>query len=86
MFLRNGSRIIDEILVANAHPLGVKPFAREDYRRKFQSLTEGILSPQETRRFLDVVQDLPALRAGELLGLNLAVPAETLIRGGPGLF
>jgi 2-methylcitrate dehydratase len=83
--LRNGACISDEIRVANAHPLGAKPFGQEDYRRKFQSLTDGILSPQESRRFLDVVQDFPALRAGELLGLNLAVPAETLIRGRPGL-
>jgi 2-methylcitrate dehydratase len=86
IFLRNGARITDEIRVANAHPLGVKPFAREDYQRKFQSLTDGILSPQESRRFLDVVRHLPALSAGELLGLNLAVPAETLLRSGPGLF
>jgi len=86
LFLRNGARITEEIQVANAHPLGVKPFAREDYLRKFQSLTDGILTPQESRRFLDVVQDLPAMRAGELRGLNLEVPAETLIRGGAGLF
>jgi len=84
--LRNGARITDEIRVANAHPLGAKPLAREDYQRKFQSLTDGMLSPQESRRFLDVVQRLPVLRAGELRSLNLAVPAETLVRGGPGLF
>jgi 2-methylcitrate dehydratase len=72
--------------MANAHPLGAKPFAREDYQRKFQALTDGIVSPQESRRFLDAVQDLRALRAGELRNLNLAVPAEALIRGGPGLF
>jgi 2-methylcitrate dehydratase len=86
LFLRNGTHITDEIRVANAHPLGAKPFGREDYRRKFQSLTDGILSLQESRRFLDVVHNLPALRAGELRGLNVAVPAETLIRGGQGLF
>jgi 2-methylcitrate dehydratase len=86
VFLRNGAHITDEIWVANAHPLGAKPLGREDYWHKFQSLTDSILSPQESRRFLDVVQDLPALRAGELRRLNLAVPAETLIRGGPGLF
>jgi len=86
IFLRNGACITDEIRVANAHPLGAKPFAEEDYRRKFQSLTDDILSPQESRRFLNAVQGLPALRAGELLGLNLAVPAEMLVRGRPGLF
>lgn len=86
MLLRNGARITDEIRVADAHPLGAKPFARIDYQRKFESLTGGILSAQESRRFLDVVQNLPALRSGELRGLNLAVPAETLVRGGAGLF
>jgi 2-methylcitrate dehydratase len=86
IFLRNGARITDEIRVANSHPLGGKPFAQEDYRRKFQSLTDGILAPPESRRFLNVVQDLPALRAGELLGLNLAVTAEMIVRGGAGLF
>jgi 2-methylcitrate dehydratase len=86
IFLRDGSRITDEIRVANAHPLGAKPFGREDYRRKFQSLTDGILPPQESRRFLDVVQELPAMHAGELRDLNLAVPAEMLARGGQGLF
>jgi 2-methylcitrate dehydratase len=85
IYLRDGARIMDELRVANAHPLGAKPLAREDYQRKFQSLTDDILSPQESRRFLDVVQDLSALRAGELRSLNLAVPAETLIRGGTGL-
>jgi 2-methylcitrate dehydratase len=86
IFLRDGTRITDEIRMANAHPLGAKPFTREDYQRKFQALTDGIVSPQESRRFLDAVQDLRALRAGELRNLNLAVPAEALIRGGPGLF
>jgi 2-methylcitrate dehydratase len=86
IFLRNGTSITDEIAVANAHPMGAKPFTREDYLRKFQSLTEGILPARESRRFLDVVYDLRALRAGELRSLNLAVPTEMLIRGGPGLF
>ena len=86
IFLRDSTRIADEIRVANAHPLGAKPFAREDYGRKFQSLTDGILSPQESRRFLAAVQNLPALRAGELRNLNLAVLEEKLIRGQPGLF
>lgn len=86
IFLRNGARIMDEIRVANAHPLGAKPFGRKDYERKFQSLTDGILSPQESRRFLDAARNLPALRAGELRSLNLAIPAEMLARGKSGLF
>ena len=86
IFLRDGTRITDELQVANAHPLGAKPFGREDYLRKFQSLTEGTISMQESRRFLDLVQNLTALRPGELLGLNAAVPAQMLVQGKPGLF
>jgi 2-methylcitrate dehydratase len=86
MFLRDGGRITDEIRVADAHPLGAKPFVREDYLRKFKALTDGMLSPQESQRFLNTVKNLAALRAGELIGLNLAVPPETLTRGGSGLF
>ena len=86
IFLRDGTRIADEIRVANAHPLGAKPFARGDYGRKFQSLTDGILSSQEASRFLAAVQNLPALRAGELRNLNLAIAEDKLIRGLPGLF
>ena len=33
--MQDGSRIVDELAVANAHPLGAKPFGREDYIRKF---------------------------------------------------
>jgi 2-methylcitrate dehydratase len=80
IFLRGGACISDEIRFANAHPLGAKPFAREDYIRKFQSLTDGIVTPEESRRFLDAVQDLPALRAGELGRLNVVVPREKLFQ------
>jgi 2-methylcitrate dehydratase len=86
IFLRSDSRITDEIRVANAHPLGAKPFARIDYQRKFESLTNDILNPQESRRFLDTVKNLSALRTGELHNLNAAVPTEKLVRGKPGLF
>jgi len=86
IFLRGGTCISDEIRFANAHPLGAKPFAREDYIRKFQSLTDGIVSPAESKRFLDVVQDLPALRAGELGRLNVVVPLEKVFQTKPGDF
>src|SRR5579872_153270 len=86
IFLRDGTRIADEMAVANAHPLGARPFARADYLRKFESLTGRVLTPQESRRFLSAAQDLGTLCAGDLRGLNLTVPAGTLLRGGPGLF
>ncbi len=46
IFFKDGSRLEDELAVANAHPLGAKPFRRADYIRKFQTLTEGLISPR----------------------------------------
>ncbi len=72
--------------VANAHPLGAKPFQRADYIHKFKTLTEGIISPQESQRFLDTVQQLSALPARELFHLNVELPEGKLATGRPGIF
>lgn len=85
IFMENGSKLEDELEVANAHPRGAKPFGRDDYIRKFQILTNGIISPRESNRFLEAVQDLVALPAGELHRLNVALPAGTLTVGKPGI-
>ncbi len=86
VFMRDGSRIEDEMAVANAHPMGAEPFSRPDYIHKFQTLTDGIISTRESNRFLEVVQELPRLQAGELHLLNVALPAGTLAVGKPGIF
>ncbi len=86
VLMQDGSVVVDELAVANAHPLGARPFARADYIRKFHTLTDGIVSPREARRFIELVQDLPRLPAGELHGLNVAMPAGTLAVGRPGIF
>ncbi len=86
VIMRDGSRIEDEMAVANAHPLGARPFGRDDYIRKFQTLTEGIISARESNRFLEMVQDLPRLPAGDLAGLNVALPSGALVQGKPGIF
>ena len=86
VFLQDGSVIEDELAVANAHPLGARPFGREDYIRKFRTLTDGIISPREATRFLEVAQGLPSLSAEELHLLNIALPAGALARGKPGIF
>ena len=75
-----------ELAVANAHPLGAKPFGRDDYINKFQILTDGIISTRESNRFLEAAQDLPRLPAGDLHRLNVALPAGSLTVGKPGLF
>jgi 2-methylcitrate dehydratase len=84
--MQDGSRIVDEMAVANAHPLGARPFVREDYVRKFQIITDGIISTRESNRFLEAAQDVARLPAGELHRLNVALPAGTLAAGKPGIF
>ncbi len=69
--LADGSRIADEIAVADAHPLGARPFAREQYIHKFRTLAEHVLDEEEIERFLALVQRLPELGAEELGGLTV---------------
>jgi 2-methylcitrate dehydratase len=85
IFLRDGTRLQDEMAVANAHPLGARPFGRDDYIRKFQTLTDGIISTRESNRFLEAVQELPGLPAGELHRLNVVLPTGALLVGKPGI-
>jgi 2-methylcitrate dehydratase len=76
--LADGSTIEDELAVADAHPRGGRPFAREQYVAKFRELAAGVVEPPEQERFLDTVQRLAALRPDELSGLSLTVDPERL--------
>ncbi|MGV0392694.1 2-methylcitrate dehydratase PrpD [Corynebacterium riegelii] len=67
----DGSVIEDEMAVADAHPLGARPFVRENYIKKFRTLAEGIVAPEEQERFLTAVQDLENLT--DLSELNIVV-------------
>jgi 2-methylcitrate dehydratase len=86
--LTDGSVVEDEIAVADAHPLGARPFAREDYVRKFRLLAEPVLAPDEIERFLDLAQRLPELTADEVLQLTIvAKPGILALAPAPkGLF
>ena len=84
--LKGGRVITDEMAIANAHPLGAKPFGREDYIEKFHVMTDGIVTVKEAARFLEAVQDLPSLPAGDLHRLNVAIPAGDLLESKPGIF
>ena len=64
--LTDGSTIVDEIAVADAHPLGAAPFARDQYLNKFRTLADGVLEQAEIERFLDLAQRLPELTNQEL--------------------
>jgi 2-methylcitrate dehydratase len=76
--LRDGSKIIDEIAVADAHPLGARPFAREQYINKFKTLAADVLEQVEIDRFLNLVQRLPELTAQEVKGLTIVAKSGVL--------
>ena len=76
--LTDGTTLVEEIAVADAHPLGARPFGREQYVAKFHTLSDGVLTPDEVERFLDVAQRLPDLAPDELGGLTVRAPADLL--------
>jgi 2-methylcitrate dehydratase len=71
--LKSGEVIVDEIAVADAHPLGARPFERKQYMAKFTELADGVIDEAEQQRFLSVVEGLSGLEADALGALNLAV-------------
>ena len=71
--MKNGKTISEEINVADAHPAGKRPFGRKEYINKFKTLTDGIITKNESARFLKVVQNLRKLKAKDLKGLNIEV-------------
>lgn len=84
--LTDGSRVVDEIAVADAHPLGARPFAREQYVNKFRTLAEPVLDPAEIDRFLDVAQRLPELSPEEVVALTIVAAPGVVPTGPKGLF
>ncbi|MGP6173823.1 2-methylcitrate dehydratase PrpD [Corynebacterium sp. A21] len=74
--LKDGTVLEDEIAVADAHPYGARPFAREQYINKFRSLAQGVISEAEQERFLTAVQSLPNL--ADLRELNIELAPEIL--------
>lgn len=76
--LTDGSTIVDEIAVADAHPLGARPFARADYIRKFRLLAAPVLESAEIERFLSLAARLPELTADEVRELDIVAKAGVL--------
>ncbi len=76
--LKDGRIITDELALADAHPDGARPFVRENYVRKFLTLSDGIVAGAEQQRFLDAAQALATLKAGDLGALNFTVGADRL--------
>jgi hypothetical protein len=84
--MQDGTTLVDELAVTNAHPLGAGPFGRDDCILKFRTLAEGVVSEREANRFLAAVEELSALKPGELNRLNVAVRTGTLRVGRSGIF
>jgi 2-methylcitrate dehydratase len=76
--LKSGEVVVDEIAVADAHPLGARPFEREQYIGKFSELADGVVSETEQRRFLSAAQALSDLQPGALGALNIDVAPVVL--------
>ncbi|GBG39449.1 2-methylcitrate dehydratase PrpD [Mycobacterium montefiorense] len=87
--LKSGEVIVDELAVADAHPLGARPFERKQYVGKFTDLADGVVADAEQQRFLSAVEALPQLQAGALGALNITVGPLVLDQApkiGPGIF
>ena len=85
--LQDGTVIEDELAIADAHPLGTRPFTRPDYVNKFRTLAEGIVGREEQDRFIATVERLTELTPQELAGLTFTVDAGRLgPPAAPGIF
>ncbi|GED97352.1 2-methylcitrate dehydratase PrpD [Gordonia crocea] len=82
--LKDGTVITDELAVADAHPLGARPFAREQYKEKFTKLANGVIAPAEQERFLTAAEGLDSIAGGGLSALNIVVE-KSVLDGAPAI-
>ncbi|MCV7078281.1 MmgE/PrpD family protein [Mycobacterium szulgai] len=76
--MRSGGVIVDELAMADAHPLGARPFERKHYLQKFTQLADGVVEHVEQQRFLATVETLAEL--ADTGALNIVVDARVLDR------
>ncbi len=74
--MKDGSKIEDQLGIADAHPNGKRPFKRENYINKFKTLTANIIDQKESERFLEDVQNLKEINKSELHKLNVEVVSD----------
>jgi 2-methylcitrate dehydratase len=80
--LDDGQVLVEERLVADAHPNGRRPWRWPDYARKLEQLTAGRLPPGERERVLDFASRLGRLSSGEVRRLNPVLPAGSVAPDG----
>ena len=78
--MKNGKVYFEKLERADAHPYGSRPFKRENYIKKFNILTNNVISKEESQRFLKDVQNLEKLKNGQLSKLNISVNKKYLKR------
>jgi 2-methylcitrate dehydratase len=69
--LVDGTRLVEEIAVADAHPLGARPFTRAQYVDKLRTLASGTVEDAEIERFLAAATRLSDLPPGAVDELRL---------------
>ncbi len=74
--MKDGSKIEDQLGIADAHPNGKRPFKRQNYINKFKTLTTNIIDQKESERFLEDVQNLKQMNKAELHKLNIEVTSD----------
>ena len=71
--MKDDSVVSEELELADAHPNGRRPFTRSNYIEKFKSLTDGIITISESRKFLRNVQNLKKLSSRDVQKLHIEV-------------
>lgn len=74
--LYDGTVIVDEIKVPDAHPMGGRPFGRVEYLEKFRFLARTVLDDAEIERFLDAAQSVTSLASAQLNELTFTARPE----------
>ena len=86
ILFKSGEAIEDEILFADAHPQGAKPFQHEDYIAKFITLSGGVVSNSEQHRFVSTVENLGNIQPEKISEINPVADICVLKGGTRGIF
>ena len=70
IWLTDGSKVVDEIAVADAHPRGARPFGPDQYEEKLRVLAKDALTESELARFINAARSINSLDSAEVRNLN----------------
>lgn len=70
IWLTDGSKVVDEIAVADAHPRGARPFGPDQYEEKLRVLAKEALTESELARFITAARSINSLDSAEVRNLN----------------